>query len=80
MEIAIKVNEDIGGLEIRNLILTIKPDVVDINGITMWFEKSVYLIISGIAKRLYERQFEDNARLSDAVVSKAHDDVGIVRK
>ena len=35
MEVAIKVNKDIGGLDIRNFILTIKPDVVHINGVTM---------------------------------------------
>lgn len=35
VEIAIKVNKDIGGLDIGNFILTIKPDVVHINGVTM---------------------------------------------
>lgn len=80
MEVAIKVNKDIGGLDIGNFILTIKPDVIHIDSVAMRFKKIVYLFISGIAKRLYERLLKDNTRLSYAIVGKTHDDVGIIGK
>ena len=80
MEVAIKVNKDIGGLDIGNLVLAVEPDVIHIDSVAMRFKKIVYLFIGGITKRLYERLLKDNTRLSHTIVGKAHDDVGIIGK